>query len=66
VVVNTQITRSFFAGFDLYLGADNLLNFRQDHPVLDAANPNGSYFDASLIWGPVYGRTVYAGLRWRL
>lgn len=66
IIANTQVTRSFFAGFDLYLGAENLLNFRQDHPILDAADPNGSYFDAALIWGPVYGRTVYAGMRWRL
>ncbi|MBI5464683.1 MAG: TonB-dependent receptor, partial [Ignavibacteriales bacterium] len=66
VVVNTQITRSFSSAFDLYLGAENLLNFRQDRPIIDAADPNGNYFDAALIWGPVYGRTVYMGLRWRL
>jgi outer membrane receptor for ferrienterochelin and colicin len=66
VLANTQVTRSFFAGFDLYLGAENLLNFRQSDPILDAANPNGSYFDSALIWGPIYGRTVYGGLRWRL
>lgn len=65
-LVNGQITRSFFAGFDIYLGVENLLNFRQSHPIIDAGNPNGIYFDSALIWGPVYGRTVYAGLRWRI
>jgi len=66
ILVNTQITRSFFAGLDVYLGIENLLNFRQSNPILDAANPNGSYFDSSLIWGPIYGRTAYVGLRWRI
>ncbi|MFA6470257.1 MAG: TonB-dependent receptor [Bacteroidota bacterium] len=66
ILMNGQVTRSFFAGFDLYLGIENLLNFRQSNPILDAANPNGSYFDSALIWGPIYGRTAYAGLRWRI
>jgi outer membrane receptor for ferrienterochelin and colicins len=66
IVANTQVTRSFFAGFDLYLGIENLTNFRQSNPILDAANPNGNYFDSALIWGPIYGRTVYGGLRWRM
>jgi outer membrane receptor protein involved in Fe transport len=63
-LVNAQVTRSFTVGFDLYLGVENLLGFRQDTPVIDAAHPNSSYFDSSLIWGPVNGRVVYGGLRW--
>ena len=66
ILANTQITRSFFAGLDFYLGIENLLNFRQTNPILDAANPNGSYFDSALLWGPIYGRTAYIGLRWRM
>jgi outer membrane receptor protein involved in Fe transport len=65
-LVNAQITRSFFAGFDLYLGIENLLDFRQLNPILDAANPNGTHFDSSFIWGPVSGRLVYIGLRWKM
>ncbi|MFZ4622211.1 MAG: TonB-dependent receptor domain-containing protein [Bacteroidota bacterium] len=66
VLANAQVTRSFYAGLDVYVGMDNLLNFKQNTPILDAANPNGNYFDGSLIWGPVNGRTVYLGLRWRM
>ena len=65
-VVNMQITRSFFAGFDLYLGIENLLGFKQDNPILDPLHPNGNYFDASMIWGPVNGRSMYAGLRYKM
>lgn len=66
ILINAQITRSFRPGFDLYIGAENLLDFRQETPIVDAANPNGPFFDASLIWGPVSGRMLYAGLRFRL
>lgn len=65
-LVNMQITRSFFLGFDLYLGIENLLGFKQDNPILDPLHPNGNYFDASMIWGPVNGRMVYAGLRYKM
>jgi outer membrane receptor for ferrienterochelin and colicins len=65
-LVNAQITRSFIAAFDLYLGIENLFDFRQVNPIIDAINPNGSYFDSSLIWGPVSGRLTYIGLRWKI
>ena len=31
-----------------------------------AANPFGPTFDAAMVWGPVYGRLTYAGLRYRI
>lgn len=66
VVVNAQVTRSFSEGFDLYIGIENLFDFRQTDIIIDPLNPNGQFFDASLIWGPVNSRMTYAGLRWRL
>jgi outer membrane receptor for ferrienterochelin and colicin len=66
VLVNAQITRSFNELFDLYLGVENLFDFKQNDPIIDSANPNGQYFDASLIWGPVVGRMLYAGLRYKM
>lgn len=65
-VVNAQVTRSFFAGLDIYLGVENLLDFRQDDPILGGEDPAGPYFDSSLVWGPVTGRMVYLGVRWGL
>ena len=29
-------------------------------------NPFGPTFDAAMVWGPVYGRMTYAGLRYRI
>jgi outer membrane receptor for ferrienterochelin and colicin len=66
ILANAQIARSFSELFDLYIGIENLLDFRQGDPIIDPANPNGQYFDASLVWGPVTGRMIYAGLRYKL
>jgi outer membrane cobalamin receptor len=61
-VMNGQITRNF-KKLQVYLGAENLLNFTQELAILDANDPFGEYFDSSLIWGPVHGRKIYAGFR---
>lgn len=66
LLVNAQITRSFNSLFDFYIGVENLFDFRQNDPIIDPGNPNGQYFDASLIWGPVSGRMIYSGLRYKM
>lgn len=64
-LVNTQVSRGFRWG-SIYLGSENLLDFRQDDPIIDAENPFGEQFDGSLVWGPIAGRLVYAGFRYRI
>lgn len=66
VQVNSQITRVFNERFSIYLGGENLTNFRQSNPILSAEDPFGENFDASLVWGPVFGRMLYAGLNWTI
>lgn len=51
--------------FEVYVGSENITNFRQSNPIVGADEPFGSRFDASLIWGPIFGRNVYAGLKWK-
>ncbi len=63
--INSQITRAF-KHFELYGGAENLFNYRQENPIIAANDPNGSNFDASLIWGPVMGRNIYLGFRYKI
>ncbi len=65
-LVNGQVTRGLMAGLDLYVGVENLLGFRQEDPIVSASDPSSQYFDSSLIWGPLTGRMVYGGLRWRM
>ncbi len=72
-----QITRKF-KGFDVYVGAENILGYRQHHAIICADNPfglndtidrmpmAGEVFDASNVWGPLMGRKFYIGLRYTL
>lgn len=57
-----QVTRRF-KGFDLYLGGENLTNYRQQDPILYADRPFSTGFDASCVWGPLMGIRVYGGVR---
>jgi outer membrane receptor for ferrienterochelin and colicin len=52
--------------FEVYVGGENLTDYRQANPVIASDDPFGSNFDSSLIWAPLMGRTIYAGLRWKL
>jgi outer membrane cobalamin receptor len=60
-----QITKNA-KRFDIYVGSENLLDFKQKNPIISAGDPFGADFDASQIWGPVVGRKIYAGIRWRV
>lgn len=64
--MNAQITKSWNETFDLYVGVENLLNYTQKNPILASAEPYSPYFESSLIWGPVFGRELYGGLRYRI
>ncbi len=65
-VVNAHISKGWKDHFELYAGSENLLNFRQTNPIIAADDAFGPYFDSSLIWGPVLGIHIYAGLRYRI
>jgi len=60
-----QVTRRF-KGWDVYIGAENLTNFRQKDAIIGAANPRQAYFDASCIWGPLMGIKAHVGFRFTL
>ena len=64
-VINCQITHKL-NDFDFYIGGENLLEYKQDNPILNYENPSSDSFDASLIWAPVNGRRIYFGLRYKL
>lgn len=66
--INMQITREF-RHFSIYLGGENLTNYRQPNPVIGAENPWSPTFDPTMIWGPVRGIMAYGGIRlnlWRM
>jgi outer membrane receptor for ferrienterochelin and colicins len=57
-----QITKKFKM-FDLYIGGENLTNFTQENRIVEYWKPFHTHFDASMVWGPVVGLTVYGGIR---
>lgn len=66
-LLNAQVSKRFKKKpFEVYIGVENLLNYKQDNPILGASNPFGSNFDATSVWGPVFGRMLYAGFRYRV
>ena len=62
-VVNAQITRNFNQRWAVYVGVENLFDY-QTSPIVGSSNPFDQGFDASQVWGPIFGRMIYAGLRW--
>ncbi|MDD2583985.1 MAG: TonB-dependent receptor plug domain-containing protein [Bacteroidales bacterium] len=60
-----QVTKKF-RDLELYVGAENLTNYKQENPIIDAQNAYSENFNASIIWGPLMGTKVYAGLRYTL
>jgi hypothetical protein len=62
---NTQVTRTL-GDFEIYAGSENIGNFVQQDAIIDAENPFGDNFDASMIYGPLNGRTFYLGVRMNL
>ncbi|WP_138993818.1 TonB-dependent receptor [Larkinella sp. C7] len=64
--INAQVTKSFRT-WDVYLGGENLGNFRQANPIVGASDPYGRDFDAAArVWGPITGRMIYGGFRYKL
>ena len=63
--LSAQVTR-FFRHFDIYIGGENLTNFKQKNPIINASNPWTSSFEPTLVYGPVEGAMAYMGIRVKL
>jgi len=62
VMMNAQVTKKFRL-WELYVGGENLLNYRQENPIVADDQPFGEYFDASVIYMPISGIMGYVGVR---
>ena len=70
-----QVTKKF-RGVDVYVGVENIGNYVQKNAILikdgqtnelrgitEDDNAFDSSFNASMVWGPLMGRKIYAGMR---
>ena len=64
--INSQITRVFNTKFEIYIGGENLNNYKQENPIIMADNPFDPMFDASIVHGPIFGSIYYMGLRFKI
>ncbi len=62
----TYLTKIKKADFNIYLGVENALDYKQTNPIVSSDMPFNKYFDASMVWGPIYGRMLYLGLRYKI
>lgn len=65
MLVNAQYTHNF-KKFELYAGCENIVDFRQERPIIGWRDPFGQFFDTSLVWGPTRGREFYFGVRFKI
>ena len=64
--ITAQVTKVFSEKFELYAGGENLLNYKQENPIIFSEDPSNSLFDASIIHGPIFGASFYAGFRFKI
>ena len=64
--LNAQITRVFSKTFEVYVGGENITNYKQANGILAANAPFGAYFDSTMQYAPAFGQMYYAGMRFKL
>ena len=60
-----QVTR-YFRHFSLYIGGENLTNYKQKNPIIGYQNPWANGFEPTMVYGPVEGAMAYVGIRLNL
>ena len=66
VTVDMKISKKINKNFTLYAGVKNLFDFVQtdvQSPLFYHSSTTGDNLDMTYIWGPMRGRTIYAGLK---
>lgn len=61
-----QVTKQFGNKWDVYIGAENITSYTQRDLIIAASEPFSPRFDGSIIWGPINGRILYTGMRFKI
>jgi outer membrane receptor for ferrienterochelin and colicins len=62
----TNVNSQNGIGFEAYISVENIFDYTQGSPLVDARNPFGPDFDTIYTWGPIVGRTFSLGARLNL
>jgi len=60
--LNLQVTRRY-RHWSVYAGGENITGYRQKAPVLTSSTPSSPLYDPALVYGPIRGIMIYAGVR---
>jgi outer membrane receptor for ferrienterochelin and colicins len=66
VLMNAQVSKDLKTRWSLYVGVENISDYTLSNPIIAPSEPFSSYFDSSMVWGPIFGRMAYAGFRYRV
>jgi outer membrane receptor for ferrienterochelin and colicin len=62
-IYNTQLTKTL-GTLDVYLGIENIADYKQQNPIINPQSPFSSGFDATQVFAPILGRVTYLGFRY--
>jgi len=65
-LLSGQISKRWGSKWDIYLGAENILNYKQEDAIIASEDAFGEFFDGSLTYAPLFGTNVYIGFRFNL
>ena len=63
--LSAQITKNI-GKWAIYVGGENLTNYKQENAIISASNPWSTDFDPTMVYGPMHGCKFYAGFRFKL
>ncbi len=61
-----QVSKRWGKKYDVYVGVENLFDYKQENAIIAGDDAFGEFFDASIIWAPLFGRNLYVGFRYNL
>lgn len=65
-LIHAQVNKTFGKNWEVYMGVDNLLDYRQANPIVAADRPFSSDFESNAVYAPIFGRMIYAGFYYNL
>lgn len=63
--LSAQITKNI-GKWAIYVGGENLTNYKQKNAIISANNPWSNEFDPTMVYGPMHGCKFYTGVRFKL
>ena len=62
---NAQVARHF-RYLDIFVGCENIGDFKQKNPIISAKEPWSENFDGTMIYGPIEGRKFYLTVKYKI